>query len=82
MPVLHLENVPADLLKRIEQLAQRMQQAPEATVIQVLEQAVPRDLNDERKRVREILENIRQSPIVPRPDTPDCMELLREDRNR
>jgi len=37
---------------------------------------------DERQRVRDILDCIRQNPIVPTTGTPDSVELLREDRNR
>jgi predicted transcriptional regulator len=82
MATLHLHNVPEDLVQRIERLAKRSRQSPEATVVQLLEEAVPRDLAEERKHVREILDRIRQNPIVPTPGTPDSVELLREDRNR
>jgi len=82
MAVLHLDNVPEDLLRRIERLAERVRQTPEATVVHLLEQAVPRDTSDARKSVRDILDRIRQDPIVPTPGTPDSVELLREDRNR
>jgi FMN phosphatase YigB (HAD superfamily) len=80
--IIHLENVSADLMRRIERLAKRVRQTPEATIIQLLEEAVPRDPNDARKHVRAILDRIRQNPIVPTPGMPDSVELLREDRNR
>lgn len=82
MAVLHLENVPDDLVSRIERLAVRARRTPEATIIHLLEEAVPHDPTDERKHVRDILDRIRQNPIVPTPGTPDSVELLREDRNR
>lgn len=82
MAVLHLENVPDDLLLRIKRMAERVRQTPEATIVHLLEEAVPRDPKDERTRVRDILDRIRQNPIVPTPGTPDSVELLREDRNR
>jgi hypothetical protein len=82
MAVLHVDNVPEDLLRRIERLAKRERQTPEDTIVQLLEQAVPRDMSEARKRVRDILDRIRQNPIVPTPGTPDSVELLREDRNR
>jgi hypothetical protein len=80
--VLHLDNVPDDLLRRIERLAERSRQTPETTIIQVLEKAVPHDRSDARIHVRDMLDHIRQNPIVPTPGTPDSVELLREDRNR
>ena len=49
MAVLHLDNVPEDLVRRIEKLAERVRKTPEATVIQLLEEAVPGDLVGERK---------------------------------
>ncbi|HWG42740.1 MAG TPA: hypothetical protein VN688_08135 [Gemmataceae bacterium] len=82
MAVLHLENVPEDLVRRIERLAERIRQTPEAAIVHLLEEAVPRDPNDERTYVRDLLDRIRQNPIVPTPGTPDSVELLREDRNR
>jgi hypothetical protein len=63
-------------------LAERVRKTPEATAVQLLEEAVPRDPAEERKHVRDILDRIRQNPIVPTPGTPDSVELLREDRNR
>ena len=82
MAVIHVENVPADLVRRIERLAERVRQTPETMIVRLLEEAVPRDPTDERKRVRDILDGIRRHPIVPTPGTPDSVELLREDRNR
>ncbi len=82
MATLHLHNVPDDLLRRIERLAERARQTPETTIVHLLEQAVPHDTSDARKHVRDILDRIRQNPIVPTPGTPDSVELLREDRGR
>lgn len=82
MAVLYVNNVPDDLLRRIERFAEQARQTPEDTIVQLLEQAVPQDTSDARKQVRDILDRIRQNPIVPTPGTPDSVELLREDRNR
>jgi predicted transcriptional regulator len=82
MAALHLQHVPEDLLQRIERLAEREQQTPEEIIVHLLEKAVPRQGAEERQRVREILDRIRQNPSVPTPGTPDSVELLREDRNR
>ncbi|MHB1423999.1 MAG: hypothetical protein ACYC3I_12550 [Gemmataceae bacterium] len=59
-----------------------MRQTSEEIIVHILNEAVPRERTEERQRVREILDRIRQNPIVPSPGTPDSVELLREDRNR
>ena len=79
MAALHLQNVPEDLVQRIKRLAEHVRQTPEEWIVHLLEEAVPREGTEQRQRVPEILNNIRQNPIVP---TPDSVELLREDRNR
>lgn len=82
MAVLHLENVPEEILRGIEQLAEREHRTPAETVLSLLREAVRRQGLQDRHRVLEILERIRQDPITPPPDMPDSVELLREDRNR
>lgn len=82
MAALQLQNVPVDLVQRIKRLAERVRQTPEEWIVHLLEEAVPREGTEQRDRVREILDRIRQNPIAPTPSTPDSVELLREDRNR
>ncbi|HTU89452.1 MAG TPA: hypothetical protein VMF69_05090 [Gemmataceae bacterium] len=82
MAALHLQNVPEDLVRRIERLAERVRQSPEEIIVHLLQEAVPSESTERRQRVRELLDRIRQNPIVPTSDTPDSVELLREDRNR
>ncbi|HEY7329252.1 MAG TPA: hypothetical protein VH592_16540 [Gemmataceae bacterium] len=82
MSVLHLQNVPEELVQRIKRMAQRVRQSPEELIIRLLEETVPREGTEQRQKVPEILDRIRQNPIVPTPGTPDSVELLREDRNR
>lgn len=82
MAALHLQNVPEVLVQRIKQLAARERQTPEEWIVRLLEEMVPHEGTEQRQRVREILEYLRQNPIVPTPGTPDSVELLREDRNR
>jgi hypothetical protein len=82
MAALHLENVPEDLLQRIERFAERTRQTPEQMIVHLLEEAVPRERAEERRGVRDLLDRIRQNPLVLPPGTPDSVELLREDRNR
>jgi hypothetical protein len=82
MPTLLLENVPEELVHQLEQLARRHQQATSAWAVVLLQDAVRREQETERSRVKAILERIRQNPIRPSPGTPDVVELLREDRNR
>jgi predicted transcriptional regulator len=82
MAALHLQKVPEELVQRIERLAERVRQTPEEVIVRLLEEAVPCERAEQRQRVREILDQIRQNPIVPAPGTTDSVELLREDRNR
>lgn len=82
MAALHLQNVPEDLVQRIKRLAARVRQTPEELIVHILEDAVPREGTEQRRRVPEILDRIRQNPIVSTPGTPDSVELLREARER
>ncbi|HKI34802.1 MAG TPA: hypothetical protein VKA46_23295 [Gemmataceae bacterium] len=82
MAVLHLEGVPDELVREIEQLAGREQQTPAATAISLLQQAVRHESARQRGGVGEILARIRQNPIRPDPNGPSVVEMLREDRER
>ena len=86
MPELRLENVPAELFQRIERLAaaDRLPMAEET--LRLLQHAV--DAIDSgveanaRSHVAALLEEISRNRITPAPETPDGVELLREDRAR
>jgi hypothetical protein len=82
MAELHLENVPDELLRQIEQLAQHEHRTPAEKAIRLLQEAVRHESARQRQGVVEILERIRKDPIIPLPDMPDSVELLREDRSR
>jgi hypothetical protein len=82
MAALHLQNVPEHLVQLIERLAERVWQTPEEIIVRLLGEAVSREGTEQRQRVPEILERIRQNPIVPTPGTPDSVALSRKDRNR
>lgn len=82
MAVLHLENVPEEVMRELQEAAQREHQTPEEKAVRVLQDALLHPGTIERSRVPEVLERIRRNPIVPPPDMPDSVELLREDRNR
>jgi hypothetical protein len=85
MAVLHLENVPDQLMQRIAEIATARQLPIRETVLQWLEQAVGDQSTAQgasRNEVREILEWIKRNRVTPRPGTPDSVELLREDRER
>jgi hypothetical protein len=82
MAELHLENVPDDVVRQIEQLAEREHRQPGELAVRLLQDAVGQAVTRERQRVMETLERIRQNPIIPPGDIPDSVDLLREDRNR
>jgi hypothetical protein len=81
MPVLHVENVPAEVLRRIEDLARADRIPVSDAAVRLLEQALDRQ-RPSRANVLQVLESIRRDPIQPSPDTPDSVQLLREDRAR
>jgi hypothetical protein len=90
MPVLLLENLPAELYGRIERMAQAEGVSPAETAVRLLEEVV-----EERARrtepsfgfpagrtQREILEDILEHPFRAVPGAPTVVEMLREDRGR
>jgi hypothetical protein len=82
MAVLHLENVPDELVRRLENLARWHQRPVAEEVLHLLEDAIPRAEAEQRARFKVLLEESSRHPIVPRPGTPDSVEMLREDRER
>lgn len=82
MPVLHLENVPEELYRQIEELAQEHQQSPTSTAMELLEDAVRRQPRKQPLDVSAMLEQIRRTRYPLAPGTPDSVDMLREDRNR
>jgi hypothetical protein len=89
MAVLHLENVPDELMRQIEQLAERERQTPAAKAVSLLQEAVGRnraaDTGDRAggaRTVKEILESIARNRFRPDPGGPTVVEMLREDRER
>jgi plasmid stability protein len=82
MAVLHLENVPDDLVRQLKDLAAREQLAPEAKAVSLLQAAVQQEDVRARQRVAEVLERFRENAIRPDPDGPSVVEMLREDRDR
>jgi hypothetical protein len=82
MPVLHLDNVPEELYRQIEKLAQRHHQTPTSKALELLEDAVRRQPANEQLDVKAMLEKIKSTRYPLAPGTPDSVEMLREDRER
>jgi hypothetical protein len=80
MPVLYLENVPDELYKRLERLAERRRETPAAEALHLLEKAVASA--EEAEKVHAMLEEVRRTRYPLAPGTPDSVEMLREDRAR
>jgi hypothetical protein len=89
MAVLHLENVPEEMVREIEWLAQREHRTPAEKALSLLQEA----LNHNRKAappeqppagetVQDILDRLARNQFRPDPEGPDVVEMLREDRNR
>jgi hypothetical protein len=82
MLALRLGDVPDDLFQRVEELALRHQRSVLEEALHLLADAVARAEQAERAKLKEMLEELDRTRIVPRPGTPDSVEMLREDRAR
>jgi hypothetical protein len=82
MSALHLSDVPDELVRRLERLAERERCTPGEAAVRVLDRAVPHDEMTELERARAVLDWIRSNRVTPAPGTPDSTDLLREDRQR
>src|SRR5687767_9794303 len=82
MPVLHLEEVPADLYERIQQRAAAQNRPLTAEVIDLLRHALAKEDEDARAAHAAALADLRRRRWTPPPGTPESVELLREDRAR
>ena len=80
MSSLHIENVPQDLHKRIQELAIQANRSLDSEVVDLLKHAV-RDM-EFRKNQKEVMAGLRRNRFRPHRETPDSLDLLREDRNR
>lgn len=85
MPVLHLDNVPDELYRRIEGLAAAEQRSVTDEILRLLQEAVTRKPAVgplAGRSQRDILDWIIGNRFTPAAGTPDSVELLREDRTR
>lgn len=80
MNTLHVRSVPDSLYKRIRSLANIKNRSLSAQVITLLEQAV--DAEERRVEQTKVLNSIQRRRFKAPKDTPDSLELLREDRGR
>jgi hypothetical protein len=89
MPVLHLDNIPDELFRRIEQLAEADRMPLAEETVHLLQQAVafkqarggagaPPPVRSQR----EVLDDISRLRWAPPPGSPGVVEMLREDRER
>jgi hypothetical protein len=82
MATLVLENVPEDLLSRLQQLAESEHVPVTEKTVSLLQQAVGRRPNGDRSGVQEILDRLVRNRFRPDPGGPSVVEMLREDRER
>jgi hypothetical protein len=80
MPVLHLEDVPADLYARIEELAAAHKRSVASEAVRLLRHGLGADAGGRSQA--DLLAEMRRRSFTPPPGTPDSVELLREDRER
>lgn len=80
MPTLHARNVPEDLYRRIQKLAEARSRSLSAQVVTTLTQALEDEQN--RKVQARTLASIRRRRFSVPGKAPSSVELLRGDRNR
>ena len=82
MAILHVRNVPEQLYKRIQGLAQKEKRSMTAEVIALLDGAV--EQQEARRRTAGTLERIRRRAAAVRLPSRwvDSVELIRQDRKR
>jgi hypothetical protein len=86
MPVLHVDDVPEELYRRIAELAANDRVPLSEETVRLLRMALqfapPAAEVQSRAQVQEVLDRMWRNRIVPSPETPDSLEMLREDRGR
>jgi plasmid stability protein len=80
MPILLLEDVPADLYARIVELAAAHKHSVTSEAVRLLRRGV--QAHREGRAQAALLADMRRHSFTPPPGTPDSVELLREDRQR
>ncbi len=80
MPVLHVEEVPADLYDRLRRRAEARNRELTTEVLDLLERALAED--EASSAHTAALADLRARRWSPPPGTPDSVALLREDRDR
>jgi plasmid stability protein len=81
MPVLHVEEVPADLYDRLRRRAAARNRELTTEVLDLLERALASE-EEARATHAAALADLRAQRWSPPPGTPDSVALLREDRDR
>jgi hypothetical protein len=86
MAELHLENVPEELYRGLEQLAEADQLPVAEETLRLLREAIRRKQASEPPPVirsqREILDEIIRNRVTAPPGSPTSAEMIREDRDR
>jgi hypothetical protein len=84
MPVLHLEDVPVEMYRSLEQIAAAQEQSIETAALALLRDALGQTGTTvpPQPTQQELLADLKRRSFTPPPGTPDSVELLREDRAR
>jgi plasmid stability protein len=81
MPVLHIEEVPADLYDRLRRRAEARDRELTTEVLDLLERALATE-EEARGAHAAALADLRAQRWSPPPGTPDSVAMLREDRDQ
>jgi hypothetical protein len=80
MSVLHLDNVPLDVYRHIEDMARRENRAAAEQAVELLRRSIREE--EARSKHDAALADLRRRRWTPPTGTPDSVQLLREDRER
>ena len=80
MATLQIENVPVQMVEYIRLLAREERRTLDEEIVFLLQKALADP--QRREQARKTLDEIDRHRIVLPPGAPDCVELLREDRER
>jgi hypothetical protein len=82
MPTLHLDDVPSDVIERLQRMATARRTTLEAEAVEALRWALPSLAPPLVQSTADLLEEMRRTRWTPPPGAPDSVELIREDRDR
>ncbi len=82
MALISLDEVPRDVLERVQQAAATHNRTVAAEMVRLLQRGLEKEDDEARAAHLEALADLRRRRWTPPPAAPDSVALLREDRER